>query len=649
MALSLGTLQVDLEANTSRLTKADKEVKRISSSMESAFNRVGVAFAGIFAAESVRRLIIASDQLNVMQRRLIRFTGNADQAEKTFRKLATTASAVGSEIGNITSIFERFSLIREDIGATNSEIVQMTDTLAKLGAIGGSSGEEISNSLRQLAQGLAGGVLRAEEFNSIIEQTPEIAKAIGEEMGLSLGEMRKAMLAGELTSDKVFSAIIASAEKTNKEFEKLPKSITQSAQALTNDLLVAFNKLDEAVGGGTSSIAEFLETLRLGVQDVSGTLDPEAEAIDRINKLYERRTSLQGRLNNLQEAGANATRISNIRRELINVTKELLVEQEALAQARGKLGGEEIETILITKGATEIDTVGPSDVDREKLLEQLEFRAKVTSDANLELEAEMLRHQLALQDTFTLGSEEFTRAQGELSQLRLDRQKEINQEEIQAEIDKKTEILTQQQGQLSNLASFSASTNSIIAAAGKEGTAIAKAAFLAQKAIQIAQIFTATQLAAIQAGAASAVGGPFAFAASVGFVEATGAAAAAAVAAQTVGAFENGGIVPGNSMSGDNLIAKVNSGEMILNQGQQKQLFNMANGGGGGGGTPNVNVINNGAPLEVQSAAMSNGDLTLMVDNKIAASESRINKSLSSGRGATAQSLQKGFNAERRL
>ena len=46
--------------------------------------------------------------------------------------------------------------------------------------------------------------------------------------------------------------------------------------------------------------------------------------------------------------------------------------------------------------------------------------------------------------------------------------------------------------------------------------------------------------------------------------------------------FEQGGIVPGSSYSGDNMLARVNSGEMILNQQQQAQLFNQANGGGGG-------------------------------------------------------------------
>lgn len=46
-------------------------------------------------------------------------------------------------------------------------------------------------------------------------------------------------------------------------------------------------------------------------------------------------------------------------------------------------------------------------------------------------------------------------------------------------------------------------------------------------------------------------------------------------------AFEQGGIVPGNSFSGDRVIARVNSGEAILNKPQQKRLLDLASGTGG--------------------------------------------------------------------
>jgi hypothetical protein len=53
--------------------------------------------------------------------------------------------------------------------------------------------------------------------------------------------------------------------------------------------------------------------------------------------------------------------------------------------------------------------------------------------------------------------------------------------------------------------------------------------------------------------------------------------------------FANGGIVGGGSTSGDNMLARVNSGEMIFNGGQQRRLFDIAN--GKGGGAPQQSIV----------------------------------------------------------
>lgn len=104
-----------------------------------------------------------------------------------------------------------------------------------------------------------------------------------------------------------------------------------------------------------------------------------------------------------------------------------------------------------------------------------------------------------------------------------------------------------------------------------------KQAFEVTRALAIGESVTAGILA-VQKALASAPP-PFNYAVATAMGIRT-AANTARIAQQRAPAFESGGIVPGNSFTGDNVMARVNSGEMILNRQQQKNLFDMAQGGG---------------------------------------------------------------------
>ena len=118
------------------------------------------------------------------------------------------------------------------------------------------------------------------------------------------------------------------------------------------------------------------------------------------------------------------------------------------------------------------------------------------------------------------------------------------------------------------------------------------------------EIKSAAALAAARATAASAW--------SLFGALAIGAAIGAAVMA-FVGAFASGGIVPGNSFTGDNVVARVNSGEMILNGAQQARLFDIANGDNPGAVSGANAVINqtinvgNGTDLAALTQAIKRG------------------------------------------
>jgi hypothetical protein len=140
-------------------------------------------------------------------------------------------------------------------------------------------------------------------------------------------------------------------------------------------------------------------------------------------------------------------------------------------------------------------------------------------------------------------------------------------------------------------------------AAGKDRSMLYKAMFAAQKAAAIPSMITAVEEGSALAIGLGPAGLPLSFA-----MKALGYASIGAVMGQTIGAFANGGIVPGSSYSGDNLTANVNSGEMILNAAQQRQLWNVANNGTASSGAGVVININEDASRAGKSSVTQNPD-----------------------------------------
>lgn len=102
---------------------------------------------------------------------------------------------------------------------------------------------------------------------------------------------------------------------------------------------------------------------------------------------------------------------------------------------------------------------------------------------------------------------------------------------------------------------------------------------------QIMALIGAKEGEALASGTASAASLPFpANIGAIASITATILATFASILSATKG-FADGGIIGGTSYSGDKLLARVNSGEMVLNKRQQSNLFNAINSGNIGGGT----------------------------------------------------------------
>lgn len=269
MSEKAGEIYYDIEADVSGLLKAqgkaNKSLDSIGNSATNAakkmdelqtnINRVAGAIAASLVVDWGKAFLVAADNMSQLNARIERLTGSAATASQTMQNLMRISSATGGSLQDTAKLWETLSTALRDTGATNGQVIQLTETLQKIGRIGGSSTEEMANALRQFGQSISSGTVRAEEFNSILEQMPELARQIAAGMGVSIGELRQLMLDGKLTAEDALNAIQKQTGSVNAEFEKLPRTLAQANTALTNSFLSMIDSVNQATGASTGLVA----------------------------------------------------------------------------------------------------------------------------------------------------------------------------------------------------------------------------------------------------------------------------------------------------------------------------------------------------------------------------------------------------------
>ncbi|KJQ09541.1 tape measure protein, partial [Enterobacter hormaechei] len=246
-----------------RLDKMGSNFDRASGSVsrfEGALNKVGVAIAAAFTIETAKRLIAIGDEMATLQARITRLSPSIDTAKETMSALSAIASQTGNSLSETERLWESLTTALKSAGATNSQILALTSTLQKIGTIGGSSSEEMANALRQFGQSIAGGTVRAEEFNSILEKMPELARQIASGLGISIGDLRKRMLEGKLTAEDALNAIQKQSQSVNEEFDKMPVNIDRAKNSLDVAFKNAINDINQAIGL-TSTLAGLMQSV----------------------------------------------------------------------------------------------------------------------------------------------------------------------------------------------------------------------------------------------------------------------------------------------------------------------------------------------------------------------------------------------------
>lgn len=232
-----------------------------------------------------------ADNMTQLQARIARLSTDAATAKQTFSDIAAISSRTGSSISDTTKLWETLTSSLKEAGATNAQVLNLTDTLQKIGRIGGSSTEEMANALRQFGQSIASGTIRAEEFNSILEQMPELARQIASGLGISMGELRQRMLEGKLTAQDALNAIQDRTSQINSEFSKLPRTMSQATNSLEVSFATLVAAINNATGASTTMVA-IVDSLTSALDRLQGkamTTSQQLADLTSTGEMYARR------------------------------------------------------------------------------------------------------------------------------------------------------------------------------------------------------------------------------------------------------------------------------------------------------------------------------------------------------------------------
>lgn len=380
------------------------------------------AFVGLQIAGSLydwgKAFVDTATKVELLQSRINLYTSTSVESQQIFAQLVQQANRAGTDIDAVANSFQRFAAAGKDAGISNQVILQFTDNLQKMARVSGASSAEASAAIYQLSQAFASGRLQGDEFRSVSEQLPTVLQVLAKQMGVTTGELKQLGSDGEITRDKLLLLNNAT-DEISAQFDKLPRSVDQSATALRNNLSVAIAELDQQIGA-SKLLAKFLDLLAGGVSGTTELIkaaagaDKLAQATNNLNSVTAKREanlkeiadleaqiqrgyttqSIGGYTKFVGDTSAAQKKLNELKKLDVQLTKQQAEAQRGVVQATplGKGVAENLANQASTLQAsiTAAQAAGRPDAESAKQIKNLKEQITYTqalADGNYELAA----------------------------------------------------------------------------------------------------------------------------------------------------------------------------------------------------------------------------------------------------------------------
>lgn len=288
MAIAYLGYRVDSDQIKKADTRLDKMGKSAGGAQRSSANlartarNLAIQFGAVAAAfTAVRGLFNASQQYTQLTNTLRGMGLSADEAAATLVKVGEVANRTRAPLAATAKLYQRISIAGKDLGASSQSVLQFTENVGMALASAGVGANEARGALLQLSQAMAGGVVRAEEFNSILEGAFPIAQAaangIAEAEG-SVGKLRNMVIDGKVSSEAFFNSILSQTAELEEAFKNTTPTISQAFNVLGNRMTATIGTMDKTLGI-SAGVATAIIALSNNFEQLSGYVIAAAGAV----------------------------------------------------------------------------------------------------------------------------------------------------------------------------------------------------------------------------------------------------------------------------------------------------------------------------------------------------------------------------------
>ena len=307
--------------------------------------------AQMTALVSVGALISKMDAYTNLQNRLKLVTNSQTELNKAMSDTFDIAQRTRQSWDAAAQVYQGFANNAKTLGLTMDQTAKLTETVSKAVPISEARAASAEAALVQFNQALGAGALRGEELNSVMEQTPALARAIAEGMGITVGQLRTVAATGAITSETLVKALEKASKSVDSLFAKTDPTIGQSFTMLNNEVSKFIGEAGKASGAASltaDSVKLLAENLDLVVSSLQvagayhvGTYIPAiyasvAAGAAKSKQLVEQTVTQYGLIQ--AEKAASAQEVVGLEAKLAatQATRVLLVEELKLELQRKK-------------------------------------------------------------------------------------------------------------------------------------------------------------------------------------------------------------------------------------------------------------------------------------------------------------------------